>query len=86
VSSAVNTLNRPFLHQVIHGAKPCQVDLEWGAGLHTDEPHPHVHVALKARREQGLRLNIRKATLRNWRQQLATNWRELGVAANTTKR
>jgi hypothetical protein len=54
--------------------------------LHTDAPHPHVHVVLKARSEQGPRLNIRKATLRDWRQQFATNLRELGVAANATER
>jgi hypothetical protein len=35
--------------------------------LHTDEPHPHVHMILKATSEQGRRLNIRKATLRQWR-------------------
>jgi hypothetical protein len=35
--------------------------------LHTDEPHPHVHVVVKATGEHGERLNIRKATLRDWR-------------------
>ena len=54
--------------------------------LHTDDAHPHVHVVLKARSEQGERLNIRKATLRAWRQRFATNLRELGVAANATER
>jgi len=32
--------------------------------LHTDDPHPHVHVVVKAVSEQGVRLNIRKPTLR----------------------
>jgi type IV secretory pathway VirD2 relaxase len=54
--------------------------------LHTNEAHPHVHVVVKARSEQGQRLNIRKATLRNWRTQYADNLRELGVAANATER
>jgi hypothetical protein len=36
--------------------------------------------------EQGERLNIRKATLRQWRQEFAANLRELGVAANATER
>jgi hypothetical protein len=54
--------------------------------LHTDEPHPHVHVIVKAMSEQGERLNIRKATLRQWRQDFAANLRELGVAANATER
>ena len=35
--------------------------------LHTDEDHPHVHLVLKAVSEQGVRLNIRKVTLRHWR-------------------
>jgi Relaxase/Mobilisation nuclease domain len=54
--------------------------------LHTDEPHPHVHLVVKAMNEQGERLNIRKATLREWRQLFAANLRELGVAANATER
>jgi len=54
--------------------------------LHTDEAHPHVHLVVKAESEQGERLNIRKATLRHWREQFAENLRELGVAANATER
>jgi hypothetical protein len=58
----------------------------YAMALHTDEEHPHVHVIVKAVSEQGARLNIRKATLRAWRAQFATNLRELGVAANATER
>lgn len=54
--------------------------------LHTDEPHPHVHIVVKAVSEQGVRLNIRKATLREWRREFARNLRSLGVAANATDR
>jgi Relaxase/Mobilisation nuclease domain len=54
--------------------------------LHTDEPHPHVHVVVKAVSEQGERLNIRKATLRAWRWEFARHLRALGVAANATQR
>lgn len=54
--------------------------------LHTDEPHPHVHMVVKAISEQGERLNIRKATLREWRQEFAHHLRSLGVAANATER
>jgi hypothetical protein len=54
--------------------------------LHTDDDHPHVHVVLKAVSEQGERLNIKKATLRDWRKQFASNLRELDVAANATDR
>ena len=35
--------------------------------LHTDEPHPHVHLVVRAMGYDGQRLNIRKATLREWR-------------------
>ncbi len=54
--------------------------------LHTDNAHPHVHLVVKAMGEQGHRLNIRKAMLRDWRQQFAANLREQGVAANATER
>jgi hypothetical protein len=54
--------------------------------LHTDEPHPHVHMVVKAVSEQGERLNIRKATLRDWREEFARHLREHGVAANATQR
>jgi hypothetical protein len=54
--------------------------------LHTDEPHPHIHMVVKAVSEQGVRLNIKKATLREWRRDFARNLREQGVAANATER
>jgi hypothetical protein len=54
--------------------------------LHTNEPHPHVHMVVKAVSEQGVRLNIRKATLREWRREFARHLRELGVEANATER
>ena len=54
--------------------------------LHTNEPHPHVHLVLKALSEQGERLLIRKATLRAWRQEFARHLRALGVPANATER
>jgi relaxase-like protein len=54
--------------------------------LHTDEPHPHAHMVVKAVSEQGVRLNIRKATLREWRQKFARHLRAQGVAANATER
>jgi len=58
----------------------------YAMALHTDDDHPHVHVVVKAVSERGERLNIKKATLRSWRQQFAANLRELGVAANATER
>jgi hypothetical protein len=54
--------------------------------LHTDEPHPHVHLLVKATSNEGQRLQIKKATLREWREGFAHHLRELGVAANATPR
>ena len=54
--------------------------------LHTDEAHPHVHLVLKAVNKEGMRLNIKKATLRHWRSEFARNLRMLGVEANATER
>jgi len=54
--------------------------------LHTDQDHPHVHVLIKAAGEDGKRLNIRKATLREWRKRFAEHLRAKGVAANATER
>jgi len=54
--------------------------------LHTDQEHPHVHLAIKAISEHGQRLNIRKATLRDWRRQFAHHLRAQGIAANATER
>ena len=54
--------------------------------LHTDEPHPHVHLVVKAVSEQGVRLHIRKATLREWRREFAHHLRKQGIAANATER
>jgi hypothetical protein len=52
--------------------------------LHIDQGHPHVHLVVKAQSEVGQRLYIRKATLRQWREDFAAYLRELGVAANAT--
>lgn len=54
--------------------------------LHTDEPHPHVHLVVKAVSEQGERLNIHKATLRGWRRDFARELRKQGINANATER
>ncbi len=58
----------------------------YALALHTDEPHPHVHVIIRAISEQGERLNIRKATLRQWREEFASQLRRIGVTANATPR
>jgi hypothetical protein len=54
--------------------------------LHTDEPHPHVHVVVKAVSEAGVRLNISRETLQHWRREFARQLRARGVEANATER
>lgn len=54
--------------------------------LHTDQPNPHVHLVVKAMSEQGERLNIRKATLSEWRHEFARHLPEQGIATNATDR
>ena len=58
----------------------------YALALHIDEPHPHVHVVIKAMSEQGERLHVRKATLRHWRSEFARHLRDIGVPANATDR
>lgn len=58
----------------------------YAMALHTDEPHPHVHMLVKAVSEQGVRLNIRKVTLREWRRDFARHLRQQGVPANAIER
>jgi hypothetical protein len=54
--------------------------------LHTNEPHPHVHLVVKSLAADGKRLNIRRETLRRWRTEFARHLRAQGVAANATPR
>src|SRR5215469_3421086 len=55
--------------------------------LHTHQHHPHVHLVVKAEREDGKgRLHINKAMLREWRQDFAQEMRRHGIAANATPR
>lgn len=54
--------------------------------LHTDQPHPHVHMVVKAEGEHGRRLHIDKEMLREWREDFARMMREQGIAANATPR
>ena len=54
--------------------------------LHTDEPHSHVHMVVRAMGFEGRRLNIRNGTLRECRREFARQLREQGVEANATER
>jgi len=59
---------------------------EYVFALHTDEPHPHVHLTVKMPGFDGKRLNPRKADLRHWREGFAQAMREQGVEAEATPR
>jgi MobA/VirD2-like, nuclease domain len=54
--------------------------------LHNHKAHPYVHAVVKAVSEQGVRLHIRKATLRKWRMAFARHLREQNIPANSTER
>ncbi|MCR5876653.1 relaxase/mobilization nuclease domain-containing protein [Phenylobacterium sp. J426] len=54
--------------------------------LHTDTPHPHVHVSVCAAGEEGARLNPKKADLEAWRQLFARELRARGIEAEATPR
>jgi hypothetical protein len=52
--------------------------------LHEDTDSPHVHLAVRAERIDGVRLNPRKADLRAWRQRFAERLQVRGVVAVAT--
>jgi hypothetical protein len=54
--------------------------------LHTDAPHPHVHVTVRCLGYSGERLNPKKADLEAWRQGFAAALRDRGVEAEATPR
>ena len=54
--------------------------------LHTDTPHPHVHMAISARGDMGQRPNPKKADLELWRQVFAQALRDRGIDAEATPR
>lgn len=53
---------------------------------HHNEPHPHVHLCVKAVGRDLVRLNPRKADLQQWREDFAEKLREHGIEANATSR
>ena len=59
---------------------------EYVFALHTDDDHPHVHLDVKMRGYNAVKLNPRKADLQNWREGFAQELRAVGVAASATNR
>ena len=59
---------------------------DYAFALHTDADHPHVHLEVRARGDNGERLNPKKADLEDWRQAFAQALRDRGVEAEATPR
>ena len=53
--------------------------------LHDDTDSPHVHLAVKAERWDGKRLNPRKADLQQWRESFAQKLQDRGIDAIATR-
>ncbi|MFM0211450.1 relaxase/mobilization nuclease domain-containing protein, partial [Paraburkholderia sediminicola] len=76
----------------VHDSVRCFAADEFGENFryvfacHTDEAHPHVHLCVVARSNDGTRLNPRKADLQDWRESFAAHLREHGIDANATRR
>src|SRR5690606_33692680 len=54
--------------------------------LHTDEAHPHVHLIIAGRDNDGRRFNPNREFLQHCRERFAENLRDRGVEADATKR
>lgn len=70
---------REFLKKEFHNH-------EYVLALHTDDKHPHVHVAVKTLGFDKRRLNPRKADIQNWREGFAEKLRDNGIEAEATPR
>lgn len=68
---------RAFAQETFEGHK-------WVMVLHTDTKSPHVHLAVRAERWDGYRLNPRKADLQRWRERFAARLQDRGINALAT--
>ncbi|NRF71393.1 relaxase/mobilization nuclease domain-containing protein [Aquincola sp. S2] len=74
---AVRAAAREFARETFEGHKYVFV-------LHTDTKSPHVHLAVRAERSDGIRLNPRKADLQRWRERFAARLQDQGINALAT--
>jgi hypothetical protein len=77
-ADAVKDAARAFAQETFEGHK-------WVMVLHTDTKSPHVHLAVRAERWDGRRLNPRKADLQRWRERFAARLQDRGINALATK-
>ena len=54
--------------------------------MHTDTQHPHLHLAVRNRAEDGSRLHVPKGKPQEWRETFAAELRERGINAEATTR
>ena len=58
----------------------------WAMALHTDEAHPHVHLIIAGRDNDGRRFNPNREFLQQCRERFAENLRDRGVEADASMR
>ena len=58
----------------------------WVMALHTDEAHPHVHLLIAGRDNDGRRFNPNREFLQHCRERFAENLRERGIEADASIR
>jgi hypothetical protein len=75
--AAVRDAARAFAQETFEGHRYVFV-------MHEDTKSPHVHLAVRAERSDGVRLNPRKADLRRWRERFASRLQDRGVNAVAT--
>ena len=77
---AVRDAARAFAHEMFGDR------FDYVFALHTDAPHPHVHLSIRSLGDNGERLNPKKGDLETWRQTFAEALRDRGVEAEATPR
>jgi hypothetical protein len=75
---AVQRAARDFARAELSGHKYVMV-------LHDHPANPHAHISVRAESGLGLRLNPRKADLRQWREAFAASLSEQGIDAEATR-
>ncbi|GLV28003.1 hypothetical protein TomTYG75_05270 [Sphingobium sp. TomTYG75] len=75
------------VHEAVRDfAEQDMTNRRWVMALHTDEPHPHVHLIVANRDEDGRRFNPDREFLAHCRERFAENLRARGVEADATRR
>jgi hypothetical protein len=76
--AVVRAAAREFVRDQFRGHRYAMV-------LHEHQENPHVHVVVRVERDDGRRLNPRKADLHRWRERFAAALRGYGIEAAATR-